>query len=704
MISYNYRLERDHNTKETVVYEPTYPTDLANLVSIEGPNGSGKSTLLHLIALGCHGLKTGRVNDSLRSKIAGLLDASRQSLSFEFSISDPEGEAVLQARKSAKSADIELRDAQGKLMSSEQFEKNFKLIYDIPEDPLGRLEQLLPEIQNSQLGLAAKLRGLREACLRIQRDIEDARDPEKIVLREQEIQGVKKRMKAEEERLEAQRANLEHVQLFTSLKQHHVFCERVEELRADYDAAKKRGSQRKKRKKTLDGEYVALGRRIGELTNEIDDLYYEVSAFLETMFAKGPEKARYQLWREIIVRDELANPELMQTLRRESTHFKLALEDEQRALEGAASLDEARLIQELLNLLGRYSNSELEVPGSGLSVQKFVDVLKAELAEHQGIVSKEDGIRNAVGQLERILLIREQLTADLLPKWQELETVDSELDDEASAFNPVDDTEVIAQRIATTEKKVEFYGNELTKLGVTGRGVQVKYREIVAGPQSSELHVLPEKDLNERITGLETDVARLARQVGKDKANIDYLETDLEKLKNREPHKYQEHASRLRAVLSVVQRMESRLNDYEDYIQQLIRKRPASVARPDERDEYYDHVFEYLGQRVGQVRHVSKTYDVARVDLLKRQIVSKEGTLLEIDWLSTGEGQTAYLTGLLSGYDGRMMIALFDEVAMMDSVSLGAVSQKMRELSDQGRLLIGVVAQKADDSDVRSLE
>lgn len=703
MIRYNYRLERDHHTNEPVVYTPTYPTELPDLVSIEGPNGSGKSTLLHLIALGCHGMKTGSVNESLRRKIAGLLDANKQSLNFEFAISNDAGETVLAASKSGNSADIELRDAKGKLMSSEQFDKKFKLIYDIPEDPLNRLEQLLPEIRISQMGLAARLRGLREACLRVQKDIEEARDPEKIGQREREIRDVKKRKSADESKLQAQRENLERIQLFTALKQHHVFCDRVEEMKADYVAAKQRGKEQKKRKKTLDGEYVNLGRRIGELTNEIEDLYYEVSPVLETMFAKGAEKAHYQLWREIVVREELANPEIKQTLRRESTHFKLALEEELRTMAGATSLEEAKLIQELLNLVARYANSELEIPGAGLSVQKFADVLKAELAKHQGIVSKEQGMRNAVSQLERILVIREQLAAELLPKWQQLEAQDADLDTEESTWSPVDDTQVIERRIADAEKKVDFYKAELTKLGVTGGAIRTKYAEVVVGPGSSELHSLSEKDLHDRITGLEGEVARLASQVTKDEANIGYLETDLQKLKNREPHKYQEKAGQLREVLATVQRMESRLNDYEDYIQQLLNKRKTSVARPDTRDEYFEHVFAYLAQRVGKVRHVSKTYEVARVDLLERQIVAKDGTLLEIDWLSTGEGQTAYLTGLLSGYDGRMMIALFDEVAMMDSISLGVVGQKMQELRNEGRLLVGVVAQKADESAVRGL-
>src|SRR5665647_1380751 len=106
MIEYDYRLEHDQ-TDEVVVYAPTYPTTLNNLVVLEGPNGSGKSTLLHLLALGCHGLKTGVVNESLRAKIRGLIEGRLQKLSFDIAVTDKDGAPVLNAKKTAASRDIE---------------------------------------------------------------------------------------------------------------------------------------------------------------------------------------------------------------------------------------------------------------------------------------------------------------------------------------------------------------------------------------------------------------------------------------------------------------------------------------------------------------------------------------------------------------------------------------------------------------------
>ncbi len=436
MIEYDYLLERDQ-ADERVIYTPTYPKAVANLASIEGPNGSGKSTLLHLVALGCHGLKTGVVNESLRTKIRGLLDDRLQSLSFEFTISDEDNKPVLTAKKTSVSQDIELRGADGKLLTSEQFDKRYKLIYDIPEDPLRRLEQLLFEIQATQMRMATRVRGLRDACLRVQADIEDARDPQKIVQRQEEIRGVERRKAQSQALLQGQRDNLQQVTLFTSLKFYEHWLQREKDLAADIRSLKKDDTKKKKIKKDKDDQYTKLGLIIAQRAHEIEDSYHTVTPFLEGMFATGAEKAHYELWREIVVKEELLAPDLKKTLLRESMHFKSVLREQLEGLSGSGNLEEARLLTELLDLLGRYRNSAVEIPGAGLSVQRFSDVLSAQLQKHQDTLAREKSIREAMSQLDAILAGREQFVDDLLPKWRAIEEcVDSE--DEADSPSYVD--------------------------------------------------------------------------------------------------------------------------------------------------------------------------------------------------------------------------------------------------------------------------
>ena len=89
--------------------------------------------------------------------------------------------------------------------------------------------------------------------------------------------------------------------------------------------------------------------------------------------------------------------------------------------------------------------------------------------------------------------------------------------------------------------------------------------------------------------------------------------------------------------------------------------------------------------------------------MISKRIFTKKGKIIKLDDLGTGQSQSAYLTGLLSSDDKRKMIVLFDEVAMMDSISLKPVYDKLTSLYKQNKLLCGIIIQKADKMRVKSL-
>ena len=142
--------------------------------------------------------------------------------------------------------------------------------------------------------------------------------------------------------------------------------------------------------------------------------------------------------------------------------------------------------------------------------------------------------------------------------------------------------------------------------------------------------------------------------------------------------------------------MEQRINSFDSYMKQLIKGKYDSNEDIQDRNNYFEHVFSYLGKRVGRFRHIDQDYESTKIDLIKKEILTKCGKLIKIADLGTGQSQSAYLKGLLSGNDDRKIIALFDEVAMMDARSLNAVYEKLKELQNKGKLLIGIIIQKAE--------
>src|SRR2546428_12499733 len=145
MIEYDYRLQRNEGD-ELKTYAPAgIPTALQNLVLIEGPNSLGKSTLLNLLALAFYALKTDKVNVSLKHRIRDLIEAEHQKLRFSVKVSDRDGAELLIATKDAfdKQEIVvrENRDGKERILTSDAFQRKYNLIYDIPDNPIERLNQ-----------------------------------------------------------------------------------------------------------------------------------------------------------------------------------------------------------------------------------------------------------------------------------------------------------------------------------------------------------------------------------------------------------------------------------------------------------------------------------------------------------------------------------------------------------------------------------
>ena len=96
-------------------------------------------------------------------------------------------------------------------------------------------------------------------------------------------------------------------------------------------------------------------------------------------------------------------------------------------------------------------------------------------------------------------------------------------------------------------------------------------------------------------------------------------------------------------------------------------------------------------------------YTTNQIDVIQREIITNEGIIIKFSDMGTGQSQSAYLQGLLSITDNRKIIALFDEVAMLDSQSLAPIFDKLSDLHNQEKLLLGVVVQKSDSVDVKPL-
>jgi len=133
-------------------------------------------------------------------------------------------------------------------------------------------------------------------------------------------------------------------------------------------------------------------------------------------------------------------------------------------------------------------------------------------------------------------------------------------------------------------------------------------------------------------------------------------------------------------------------------------RKPNPAEWEDEAHRVYSVALgHYLASRIRRIRHIDAEYDVAMVDVIHRIVESPEGVRIHFDDMGTGQGQSAYLQSLLSHEDRRKMIVLIDEVAMMDARSSKPIYDRLKELEASGRLLLGLVVQKAEEPSVQDL-
>jgi len=229
------------------------------------------------------------------------------------------------------------------------------------------------------------------------------------------------------------------------------------------------------------------------------------------------------------------------------------------------------------------------------------------------------------------------------------------------------------------------------------------YKSIVLGRPLKELNEYEETQLRDKIYDMEKELSKKREELSKTEGNLEYLDKELRTLEKKEPHPHHVHLGFLKEVVGEIQIMAQKMNNFESYIKQLGENSYNPNDDLQERNKYFDNVFCYLGKKVGSIRHIDENYIPTKINLIEKVIFTESGKNIRIDDLSTGQGQSAYLKGLLEVDDKRKIIALFDEVAMMDKQSLAPIYEKLKELNKNKRLLVGIIVQKAEKISVNPI-
>ncbi|MEM2145633.1 MAG: AAA family ATPase [Candidatus Jordarchaeaceae archaeon] len=714
MLTYDYVIERTMGEGKVRKFVPEkIPKQLGNIVIIEGPNSSGKSTLLNIIALGLYGTRNSRLNQKLQSKMNALINSSHQKVKFSFQITSETDNIVLSSEKPDPERDeIIVREGTDKkslkVISSENFEKKYNLIYDIPDNPTERLNELLKELKEEQQQVGNKIKDFYFYLDKTIGQISSNRDPRYLV-------DIKRRLEEAQKHQRKLEEDIPKLQTFLDLLEKRAY---IQYYCYYTNEGEKLERERQILEKTIK-RYNAYGKKVikvskdknraATLQNDFKRIYDKLTPLIENNLPRN-EKARFTIWKEI-------NPfqtenEDLNKLRFEITHYLDLFGNEMVKMRKDPSFKEATVWDTVFQALKEFENSGLVIPELEVPLGKFVKILKEQY------------------QKSRILVLKAQTINEIIELLQELKNNVKELHDAKKLLEESTETEQLPEETGLTEQKRKLAKIE-HELGVLAtkcndyfqrclsKGIDeeklenASFAELIKGlPCNKELEdylSLGEERVMNRIEQLKTEITEKRGELSGLEVVISQYKKELDDLEKRKPHKFEAHLEKLNVLLRKADAMRQKLlSEYNNYIRNLMENKisKSELAKDSKKSNYYREVSKYMAYRVGSFRHIDKIYKAKVVDLIDKTIITDNDETIHMIDMGTGQEQAAYILSLLNinpKNDQRKIIALFDEIAMMDDKTLEPICQRMKELKNQNRLLFGALVQKGNQISVRNL-
>jgi exonuclease SbcC len=706
LIDYDYTIKRNEND-EWVTYKPEkIPKKLPNLVYIEGPNSSGKSTLLHLIALSFHGLKKDNLNPALKHKMESLMDTSYQETTFKFRAYDDDKIICIESKKDdpkkqlIKVSEI-AKNGKETILSEETLRRKYNLIYDIPDNPTQRLNQLTRSIKEMQQSRGSKIGLLRAHVMQVISDIKNSRDPERI---SQLKDSIAKTEKEKEEMSE----KIKNKEDFLSVIEKYTYCRGFSEFSAEYDRVydekdklehKTKRTERQIRRAS--NEYNLLKEDATSRMRELSEKYNTVTINLRRLLS-GEDQHLLKLWEKIDLNEALRSREFPDFLKGAIKQIQVRLYGMLHNKKNEKALEEAKIWKEMIVTLEKYQTKDIIVPGVGKRISEFISMLRMANKDKESLLANAENmssLADLITSIENDIFVIEREIFSKLREIGGVQEIEPLEDDDQNEKKIAD----LATKLTDLEEKIEYYERLCLKKDIKDP-VSTLYESSLI-EEVTPFKTYSETQLIEKISSLQQEITEMRGTFAGKERNLTYTRDEVERLEKKEPHKYQNKMKELVDILKTCQILEQKLlRTYDKYITDIIDKQYHPDPKDIELTKYFKMVSRYLGKRVGYIRHIEKEYQVESIDMIKEIIQTNGGKIIHLADMGTGQSQSAYLMAQLCTSDTRKMIALFDEVAMMDKISLKPIFKKLRALYEGGRLLIGVVVQMGPEIKIEEIQ
>jgi len=454
-----------------------------------------------------------------------------------------------------------------------------------------------------------------------------------------------------------------------------------------------------------------LRKQIGSLQADLVAGFNEATPLIDALLSKK-EKPRFKIWKDI--NPYATSDHDLNRIKTETIHYLNLFGTELDEFQSDDSFRNAALLENIINSLERFENSQFTIPKLKLTIKELINILRLESQKNYVLIKKHENLNTIIDVLEAL----KDNVETLLRKIGKIEEIRAEeaivtKEYSESFYEQQNQLRGLSTDLNNAKTKLDAYLHKCLSVSIPTKLLeQGSFKELMKQlPQDDILEPflsLSERQIEEKISDLKSQASAKRKEVGSLSVIIDQYTKEKEKLEGQKPHKYEGYRTQLQDLLQKIESISQKLlNEYSNNLKRLMDGdiEKTEIEKDESKKRYFREVSKYLAHRIGNFRHIDESYKAKEVDLISGVIITEGDLTIHLADMGTGQSQSAYLLGLLNVKDDkRKIVALFDEIAMMDDCSLEPICEKMKELYKAKRLLLGILVQKGNEIKTKSLE
>lgn len=720
MLEVDYELNRQEGAGHERVFhvDEGLKTINSNAIYIEAPNAKGKSTFLNILAIALYGDRLdetdGRISQSLQSDIKFMTERENQNYTFKVAITSKDGSIQLISTKdNPNSDDIKVKEiinGKEKYLPVSTFRDEYFLIYDIPEDPLNRITEILSGVKNQQILYKNKVGKFKRYLDVVKQEIALSRNDDEMEQIKKLITDHKANCKELKENIDKNNDENRILESFLALREH----KRYVELSFSYeDNINRKGETKKKLQTNIQRFNTRYGHKydqVREKITEIKRIISQVTLKIDNLFIdRNYDDIRDHIKTikdaDICVGDYQINKKIHTEIKYFKNNISGFLND--RKIKESGKI--GSFYDEIIKILDRYKSIEITLPGTEKSIDELIILLTEEYHKNSKYKSIFDELNECIKNFnyltEELNKLPKELSTLKMLHNKKGELSSTQIDEEQLGTE-IDD---LGSKLDANLEKVEQYKKMAAKHGILiddksnlDEIEKLKATIIEQNNEFIEIFLLDEMSILSEIKLRETEIKKIDVRWLNDKDVVNQYENKLANLEKREPHKYRNYSQKINKLSNTCDTLERNLIEYERIIQDIANETKLSSKIEIDYNEEISH---YFAKNIPEFPYINEFIKPIKVDFLNKVIILDNERKIDMKDISTGQSMSMYIQALLNRPqdDKRKIIVIFDEVATMDSNSLKPIQTILKKHIEQNKVILSIFA-KAVDGELKITE